>query len=104
MNLNDYYYETVAKQHADDLRAEADRSRLAKIARRAAKEKKAARREARQLQAAVDGRQGWWHALRALFAPEEPADQETGHQTTTTTVAADQNEEAVEEPTPAATH
>ncbi|QGN33567.1 hypothetical protein [Microlunatus sp. Gsoil 973] len=104
MNLNDYYYETVAKQHADDLQAEAEHGRLVKIARRAAKEQKAARREARQLQAAVDGRQGWWHALRALFAPEDPAPQATVSQTTQNQVAADQNDETVEEPTPAATH
>lgn len=97
MTLNDYYYQTVAKQHAEELRAIAAEDRLAKIVRQARKQQRAERREARRLQAAVQGRTGLWHAVRTLFVPDHPAtdDQQVA--------GTDQTEEiTAEKPTPAA--
>jgi len=68
MSVNDFYYNTVAKQHAKDLWAEAEDARLAKVARGGARRQRAARREARRLEAAVEGRGGLRYALRTLFA------------------------------------
>lgn len=97
MTLNDYYYQTVAKQHAEELRAIAAEDRLAKIVRQARKQQRAERREARRLQAAVQGRTGLWYAVRTLFVPDQPAtdDQQAA--------GTDQTEETTaEKPTPAA--
>lgn len=97
MSLNDYYYDTVAKQHAAELRARADEDRLAKIARDANKQQRAARREARRLQVAVHGRRSLGQVLRSLIAPErpEPSDPVATDQANETTTA--------DKPTPAGT-
>ncbi|MBO0810436.1 MAG: hypothetical protein J2P23_00155 [Microlunatus sp.] len=71
MSINDFYYDTVIKQHTAELRRKAEQDRLAKIARRARRQERAAQREVRRLQVAVDGPSGLRHALRTLFAPEK---------------------------------
>lgn len=68
MTVDDFYYNTVAKQQARELRAEADQARLAKIARTGARQQRAARREARHLEAAVEGVSGLRYALHTFFA------------------------------------
>lgn len=87
MSINDFYYDTVIKQHTAELRMKAEQDRLAKIARQARKQERAAQREVRRLQAAVDGPSGLRHALRTLFAPEksganEPVGTRQGEETT----------------------
>lgn len=88
MSLNDYYY-TEAKQRAAELQARAAEERLAKIARDAAKQQRAARREARRLQVAVEGRRSLGQALRSLFVAEgpEPSDPVAPGQADETTAA-----------------
>lgn len=89
MSLNDYYYDTVAKQRAAELQARAGEDRLVKIAREAAREQRAVRREARRLQVAVHGRRSLGQALRDLFAPgrPEPGDQAATDQAAETAAA-----------------
>ena len=68
MTVDDFYYNTVAKQQARELRAEADQARLAKLARSRALQLRAARREARHLEASVEGVSRLRYAVRMLFA------------------------------------
>jgi hypothetical protein len=68
MALDDFYYETVVKQHAADVQAHAARQQLIRIARTAAKRERAARREVRLLQDTVEGRRGLRRTLRGVFA------------------------------------
>lgn len=102
MTLNDYYYNTVAKQRASELRAVAAEERLARIARRANKEKRADQREARRLQAAVHGRSGLLQALRSLFVPDQPTTNSHEAATTDQAVTTDQEETSAEKPAPTA--
>jgi len=73
MTVDDFYYNTVAKQQARELRAEADLARLAKIARTGARQQRAARREARHLEAAVEGVNGLRYAVRSFLARRQAA-------------------------------
>lgn len=68
MALDDFYYQTVAKQRAAEAQASATQQQLVKHARAASRRQRATRREVRQLQDAIEGRRGLRRVLRGVMA------------------------------------